>query len=242
MLAAAEPLARSDPEALEYIGQRLHLLAWVLRRTDERRTLLQRVDGWSSDPQWAQQVQTWRAGLDGLTGGFIDRLQSAREALRQADLDPTARRLQELILGVSLLSAGQAREAGALARRLRPRLPFTHNFDLYALGLSSLAAEARTTRRTEPRRARWARSTCRVVATVTPNAGLPRPSSSSRTTTRWAASSVFTPCRSESPAVRGAPCWGTTRPDRQSADGAGDRRGLRANRSTRRARQRTRRA
>ena len=141
VLAAAEPLARSDPQALEYVGQRLHLLAWVLRRTDETRTLLQRVDGWSSDPQWAQQVQTWRAGLDGLTGGFIDRLQSAREALRQPDLDPTARRLQELILGASLLSAGQAREAVALARRLRPRLPFTHNFDLYALGLSSLAAE-----------------------------------------------------------------------------------------------------
>jgi len=141
VLAAAEPLARGNPQALDYVGQRLHLLAWVLRRTDAARALLEHVDGWSSDPGWEQQLATWRAGLDGLTEGFGDRLQSARDALRQPDLDPVALRLHELILGVSLLSAGHAREAGTLAHRLRPHLPFSHNYDLYALGLASLAAE-----------------------------------------------------------------------------------------------------
>jgi len=140
VLAAAEPLARRDPE-VGYVGQRLHLLAWVLRRTDEARTLLDRVDGWSSDPGWEQQLAIWRTALDGLAEGFGDRLQAAREALLQPDLDPTARRLQELILGVSLLNTGHGREARALARCMRPRLPFTHNYDLYALGLASLAAE-----------------------------------------------------------------------------------------------------
>lgn len=141
VLAAAEPLARDDPRALDYVGQRLHLLAWVLRRTDEARALLEHVDGWSSDPSWQQQVEQWRDGLDGLAEGFQDRLQAARDALDEPDLDPTARRLQELILGVSLLSAGHGREANALAHRLRPQFPFTHNYDMYELGLAALAAE-----------------------------------------------------------------------------------------------------
>jgi hypothetical protein len=141
VLAAAEPLARDDPRALDYVGQRLHLLAWVLRRTEEARALLQHVDGWSSDASWQQQMEQWRDGLDGLAEGFQDRLQSARDALAEPDLDPTARRLQELVLGVSLLSAGHGREANALARRLRPQLPFAHNYDMYALGLAALAAE-----------------------------------------------------------------------------------------------------
>ena len=61
VLAAAEPLARGDPQALDYVGQRLHLLAWVLRRTDAARALLEHVDGWSSDPGWEQQL----ANLEG---------------------------------------------------------------------------------------------------------------------------------------------------------------------------------
>jgi DNA-binding CsgD family transcriptional regulator len=142
VLAEAEQLARDDAEVLEYLGQRLHLLAWVLGRTDDAAALLRRVDGWSSeDPRWEQQLATWKAGLTGLTEGFGERLQAARDALRQPDLDPTARRLHELILGVALMSTGHGREAAALARQLRPRLPFTHNFDLYALGLAGLAAE-----------------------------------------------------------------------------------------------------
>ncbi len=141
VLAGAERLARGDPEALEYVGQRLHLLAWVLRRTDDARALLQRVESWSDDAGAEEQLQTWKSGLEALTGGFQARLESAREAVRQPDLAPTARRLHELILGVALMSTGQGREANALARDLRPRLPFTHNFDLYALGLASLVAE-----------------------------------------------------------------------------------------------------
>jgi DNA-binding NarL/FixJ family response regulator len=141
VLADAETTARDDPAALDYARQRMHLLGWVLRRPDEARALLERIAGWSNESQWVQQVELWRVALAGLAEGFGDRLQAVRESLLEPDIKPETRRLRELILGVSLMSAGHGREAGALARRLRPRLPLRSDLDLYALGLASLVGE-----------------------------------------------------------------------------------------------------
>lgn len=141
VLADAEPMARDDPEALDYARQRMHLLGWVLRRPDEARALLERIAGWSTDPRWVQQIDLWQVALAGLAEGFGDRVQAVRESLLEPDLNPVTRHLRELILGVSLMSAGLGREAGALARRLRPRPPLQSDLDLYALGLASLVGE-----------------------------------------------------------------------------------------------------
>jgi DNA-binding NarL/FixJ family response regulator len=141
VLAEAEPDATSDPETLQYLAQRMHVLYWGLQQTDRARELLDRAQRWSDGPGWSQLLEPWRISMGGFSDGFGARLESIRETLRQPDLDPRTRSAIEVHEGLALLGAGRLREATALCRRLRPRPPLRDNVDAYALGLTCLVIE-----------------------------------------------------------------------------------------------------
>ena len=63
VLAAAEPVAPGDPEALPYIGQRVHALYWGLRRLAEARALLARAERWSQDEDMAAPAGSVAIGV-----------------------------------------------------------------------------------------------------------------------------------------------------------------------------------
>jgi DNA-binding CsgD family transcriptional regulator len=139
VLAAAEASAPGDPLASEYFEQRMHVLYWGLRRSDEALALLDRATGWSSDPDWGAALEPWRVTIGGFGEGF--QLESIDETLRQPDLDPHVRRGLENTRGMALLFAGRVREAHELARRLRPITPLRDDLDTYALGLTVMVGE-----------------------------------------------------------------------------------------------------
>ena len=116
VLAAAEPLAHSDPQALECMGQRLHLpsLGAAAHRSRRRRLLgaCRRVVQRPTVGAAAGDL-LWRAGLDGLTGRFIDRLRSGRAGLSASRMVIRPRGgCKGFILGVSGLRRGTGSRGG----------------------------------------------------------------------------------------------------------------------------------
>lgn len=133
VLADAEPLAPGDPEVLQYFVQRMHVLYWGLRRTDEAQTFLSRAETWPDDPPWQSRLEPWRVAMAGFADGFAGQLGRIRAALAKPDLDPRTRYSMEQLLVRALMGAGYVREADAVARRLRPRPPLRSNLDAYTL-------------------------------------------------------------------------------------------------------------
>ncbi len=141
VLAAAEPVVPGDPEALPYIGQRVHALYWGLRRFAEARALLARAERWSQDETWQRRLDPWRLVLSGFADGVEDYERGALEAERiLADPGLVGReRLQvELVHAFRLMAVGRVKEADGLVRRIRPGAPLRGNYDAYALGLMSI--------------------------------------------------------------------------------------------------------
>jgi DNA-binding CsgD family transcriptional regulator len=132
-LAAAEPTAGADPDSLEYVTQRLHVLLFGLRRADEAGAMLERTEGWRSDTPWTRQFASWRLALGGFTGGFSDTLEEVQAMLADRDLEPQHRRQLELTQVLALMSVGRAREAHAVTRRIRPEIPIRSPRQGYAL-------------------------------------------------------------------------------------------------------------
>ena len=141
VLAAAEVSAQGHARVMQYFGQRMHVLFWGLRRTDEATALLERVEAWSEDPKWRGPLEPWRVQIIGLTEGFADSLETIRGLLSAGDLEPSQRRATELMLGLALRARGQMREAERLAAGLRPQVPLRSNVDAYALGVACLVGE-----------------------------------------------------------------------------------------------------
>jgi DNA-binding CsgD family transcriptional regulator len=133
VLAAAEDEARGHPAARKYLAQRVHVLFWGLRRSAEARALLDRAEGWWSDPASARHLESWRVGLGGLTNGFTDRLESLEKLLADPGMNPSRRRSLEAVYAYALMSSGRAKEADAVARRVRPTVPLRDNWDSYGL-------------------------------------------------------------------------------------------------------------
>jgi DNA-binding CsgD family transcriptional regulator len=139
VLAEAERQAPDDPQAVAYIAQRMHVLYWGLRRIDEAHALLERAATWSDTSEWAQSLEPWRlvvSGLDiGAQGPEGD--DASDSALPESvDLDRPAGRQIRLARVFRLMASGRIRDADALARTLKPRIPIVGNDDVYALGLS----------------------------------------------------------------------------------------------------------
>ncbi|HEY6522561.1 MAG TPA: LuxR C-terminal-related transcriptional regulator [Solirubrobacteraceae bacterium] len=139
-LADVEASAAGDPDALEYVTQRLHVLLFGLRRADEAQDMLQRTAAWRSDPAWTRQFASWRLALGGFTGGFSDRLAAVEVMLAEPDLEPDHRRQLELTHVLALMSVGRPREAHAIARRIRPAVPIRAPREGYALRSMYLVA------------------------------------------------------------------------------------------------------
>ena len=141
VLAASEPIAPGDPEALPYIGQRVHVLYWGLKRLGEARALLRRAEGWSQEEEWQRQLDPWRLVLSGFVAGTDDYERGAVEAERiLADPGLVGReRLQvELVHAFRLMAVGRVKDAHRLVSRIRPGAPLRGNYDAYALGLMSI--------------------------------------------------------------------------------------------------------
>jgi DNA-binding CsgD family transcriptional regulator len=135
-LAAAEAEAAGDPDALAYIGQRIHVLHWGLGRSAQAQAFLGRAATWSSDPAWSQALEPWRLVLSDFreVGEEYD-AGAVRTALADPDLDPHERRQLEVTHVFRLMVVGHVKEAHALAWSIRPTLPLRDNLDTYALGL-----------------------------------------------------------------------------------------------------------
>ena len=139
--AAAEGASREDPEVELYVGQRMHLLYWGLRRAQDTRAFLARAERWSSDPGWLGKFEPERIVMEGFDEGFVDRLPGIQKQLEKPDLDARKRYLMEVSLGIGLMEAGRMREADAIARRLRPRPPLRWGRTTYAFLLACGAGE-----------------------------------------------------------------------------------------------------
>ena len=138
--AAASP-GPEDPEPELYVGQRMHVLYWGLRRAADTRMFLARAERWSSDPEWPGKFEPERIVMEGFNEGFADKLPQIRKLLETPNLDVRKRYLMEFALGGALLEAGRIREADAIARRLRPRPPLRWGRAGYALLLACVVGE-----------------------------------------------------------------------------------------------------
>jgi DNA-binding NarL/FixJ family response regulator len=138
---AAEPGGSEDPEVELYVGQRMHLLYWGLRRAQDTRAFVARAERWSSDPDWPAKFEPERIVMGGFDEGFADRLPRIRQQLDRPDLDVRKRYLMEVSLGNGLMEAGCMREADAIARRLRPRPPLRWGRSTYAFLLACVVGE-----------------------------------------------------------------------------------------------------
>jgi DNA-binding NarL/FixJ family response regulator len=139
--AAAEVAGSRDPEVELYVGQRMHVLYWGLRRAEDTRVFLARAESWSTDPDWPAKFEPERIVMDGFTDGFVDRLPEIRKQLESQELDDRKRYLMEFSLGAALMEAGRLREADAIARRLRPRPPLRWGRTAYAFLLACVVGD-----------------------------------------------------------------------------------------------------
>ncbi len=133
VLGAAAHDAPGHPAARKYLAQRVHVLFWGLRRSADALALLDRARAWWSDPASAQHLESWRVGLTGLTDGFAGRVESLETMLSDPRMKPSRRRSLEAVYAYALMSSGRAKEADAVARRVRPTVPLRDNWDSYGL-------------------------------------------------------------------------------------------------------------
>ena len=133
VLAAAEGRVPGHPAARKYLSQRVHVLFWGLRRSAEALALLDRAQGWWSDPASALHLESWRVGLTGLTDGFAGRVESLEKMLADPRMKPSRRRSLEAVYAYALMTSGRAKDADAVARRVRPAVPLRDNWDSYGL-------------------------------------------------------------------------------------------------------------
>lgn len=136
VLAGAETQAAGHSGAPEYIAQRVHVLYWGLAKASEARAFLDRASLWSEDSQWSRLLDPWQLIVSGMLDGieeYGDGDISIPEQLADPQLDAPDRRRIELAHTFRLMAAGRVKEADALARELRPRVPLRGNHDAYAL-------------------------------------------------------------------------------------------------------------
>jgi DNA-binding NarL/FixJ family response regulator len=137
VLAAAEPLVPGQPEAFDYLTQRVWVTYWGLHRVDETLALIERARGWSSEAEWAARVEQLHRSQVSLIEGFSG-AGRVEEGLADPDLDDATRRSLVALDAMSKLFAGQGDEASAIALAIRPAVPLRDLADTASLGCSSL--------------------------------------------------------------------------------------------------------
>jgi DNA-binding NarL/FixJ family response regulator len=141
-LAVVEPLAPGDPNARDYLRQRLWLYHWGLRRSADSDALLDRAQKWSEDADWRWFTSRIRRTYAALSDGFAAPPEPA-ETADDAGADGAARRSLSVLRRMSAFLAGEGDAAAAEAFAQRPPIPLRDDADAAALGsLSLIAVEA----------------------------------------------------------------------------------------------------
>jgi DNA-binding CsgD family transcriptional regulator len=139
-LAAVEPFAPGDPNARDYLRQRLWLYHWGLRRrTAEIGALLDRAHAWSEDPSWDGFTARIRGTYTALADGFGTPPDAAERAGELAAPDQSRRSIA-VMQTMALFLAGQGDATAATAFAARPSVPLRDDGDAAALGVLSLIA------------------------------------------------------------------------------------------------------
>jgi DNA-binding NarL/FixJ family response regulator len=136
-LAAVEPLAPGDPNARDYLRQRLSLYQWGLRRAGDVDALLDRARSWSPDSGWRRFTDRIRATYGALRDGFDSPLDPADRA-DDPGVSDEARRNLAAMRTISAFLSGQGDSAAAAAFAARPSAPLRDFADAAALGTLSL--------------------------------------------------------------------------------------------------------
>jgi len=141
-LAAVEPLAAGDPDARDYVRQRLWLYHWGLRRKADSDALLDRAQTWSDDASWRWFTSRIRRTYAGLSDGFGTPPEPA-ESAGDAGVSDGSRRSLAVLRRMSAFLAGKGDATAAEAFAQRPPIPLRDDADVAALGsLSLIAMEA----------------------------------------------------------------------------------------------------
>ncbi len=138
-LAAVEPLAPGDPNARDYLRQRLWLYHWGLRRTADTGALLDRAQTWSEEASWRRFTARIRLTYAALSEGFGTPLDPA-ESAADPGVSDHARRSIVAMRTMSAFLSGQGDAAAATAFAARPSIPLRDDADTSALAVLSLIA------------------------------------------------------------------------------------------------------
>ena len=141
-LVVVEPLAPGDPNAREYLRQRLWLYHWGLRRAADSDALLDRAQTWSGDADWRRFISRIRRTYAALSDGFAAPPEPVESTGDPGVSDAPRRSLLALrTMSAFLSGAGDAAAAEAFVQR--PPVPLRDDADAAALGtLSLIAVEA----------------------------------------------------------------------------------------------------
>jgi DNA-binding CsgD family transcriptional regulator len=142
VLAAVEGSIETQEQAVEYLEPQITTLYWGLRRYDELRGLLARVEPWWDDHAWELRLEPLRLYVDLAGGETVRGVERTTQALADPELDGPTRRQLEALHAVGLFYAGRTEEAWQLASRLRPSVPFSRQSDELMLGLYGTLAIA----------------------------------------------------------------------------------------------------
>lgn len=138
-LAAVEALASGDPNARDYLRQRLWLYHWELRRSADIGSLLDRAETWQQDAEWRGFVSRIRLTYAALTDGFGTPPDSAASA-DSAAASEESRRALAAMRAMSAFIAGKGDETAAATFAARPSVPLRDPGDAALLGTISLIA------------------------------------------------------------------------------------------------------
>jgi DNA-binding NarL/FixJ family response regulator len=138
-LAAVESLAPGDPNARDYLRQRLWLYQWGLRRPGGIGPLLDRAQEWSADTTWRGFTSRIRLTYDALGDGFAA-LPGPVEDPVDSGVSDESRRGLAVMQNMTAFLVGQGDAAAAAAFGARPPMPLRDSADTAALGVMTLIA------------------------------------------------------------------------------------------------------
>lgn len=139
VLAAVEPLAPEDPNAHDYLRQRLWLYHWGLRRQADTGLLLDRAQTWSEDRAWRQFIERIRHTYAALADGY-GTPPDPTESVGDSETTDQSRRSLATMQTMSLFFSGHGDAAAARAFAARPSIPLRDDADAAALATLSLIA------------------------------------------------------------------------------------------------------
>ena len=143
VLAGIEGEIESQDTAIAYLEQRVSVLYWGLRRSEEPQALLDRARHWWTDSAWLRRVDPVRLHLAAMLEGPAGTAAAAGEILADESLEEDVRHQLEPVYAVNLFFVGRVVEAYELIRRISPTPPLSSHIEELALAsLSVISLES----------------------------------------------------------------------------------------------------